>query len=135
MDWKECVDKKVVVKVEEDNNKIKSLSSTAKEKFKASKLLEEKYPSTAITVLYDCLRMNLEILALKSKYKVLNHKCYETFLKEVLKERQLAEEFEFFRKLRNSVNYYGNKIISHSTKIKNLKELINKIDVAKQHLT
>ena len=43
MDWKECVDKKVVVKVEEDNNKIKSLSSTAKEKFKASKLLEEKF--------------------------------------------------------------------------------------------
>ena len=54
--------------------------------------------------------MLLEALALKNGYKIYNHECYTSFLKEVLHNGVLAEKFDPVRLIRNSINYYGKRL-------------------------
>tara|TARA_Y100000034_G_C6612221_1_gene266634 strand:+ start:57 stop:305 length:249 start_codon:yes stop_codon:yes gene_type:complete len=56
------------------------------------------------------LRELLEALTIKNKYKIYNPECYTSFLKEILKESEKAEEFDELRKIRNNINYYGKEI-------------------------
>jgi len=79
--------------------------------------------------LYDALREYLEALAIKNGYKIYNHECYTSFLKEVLNKSSDADEFDNLRKIRNSINYYGRKINNEEAQhiLKKLKQLIQKI--------
>ncbi len=63
-----------------------------------------------MTLLYDALRELLEAVALENGYKIYNHECYTAFLKEIINESYLGDEFDKFRVLRNGINYYGRKI-------------------------
>ena len=119
MDWKESNDKKLIKEVTPDNNLVSSLFESSNKKFEtASRLeLDEITASSKITLYYDCLREILEAISIKKGFKIYNHECYCAFLKEILKEEEIGDLFDRFRKIRNDINIF-NKIILYMAKIK-----------------
>ena len=72
--------------------------------------LNDETASSKITLAYDSLRELLEALAVIKGYKIYNHECYCSFLKEIMEESLLGDTFDSLRKIRNSINYYGKEI-------------------------
>jgi len=131
MDFKECIKKRIAKEVAKDEELIKSLLKTSKNRLDSEEKLElnEITSASKISLLYDSLRELLEALALKNGFKIYNHECYTYFLKEILNRNTLAEEFDDLRKIRNSINYYGKEISTREAKeilrrIRNLRKEI-----------
>lgn len=124
MDWKECLQKKIAKNIKEDKNLIDSLIKTSKNKLSSAEELSltETNASSKISLAYDSLREVLEALAIKNKFKIYNHECYSSFLKEILNKNPLGEEFDKLRKIRNSINYYAKE-----TSIQDTKDIIDRI--------
>ena len=138
MDFSECLKKRIVKEVKEDEELISSLLKTSKNKlYSEDKLtLDDVTAGSKISLLYDSLRELLESLAIKKGYKIYNHECYTYFLKEILNESFKGDEFDELRKIRNQINYYAKDISIEEAKdvlkrIKNLRddvlELLRKI--------
>ncbi len=131
MDWKSCQNNRLIKAVQKDEPLISSLQQGSEKKLKTNKLLPltEVTAATKISIIYDALRELLEALALEKGYKVYNHECYCSFLREIMKEDVLAEEFDKWRKLRNSINYYGKEIYVEEAKIvlPEIEKLIEKV--------
>ncbi|HLC53234.1 MAG TPA: hypothetical protein VJK03_01705 [Candidatus Nanoarchaeia archaeon] len=111
MDWNACL-RKNARPAEKDDNIINSLIESADANLKVTQSIKQENISySSIVVLaYDSLRMLLEALALKTGYKIYNHECYYSFLKEVLHKDDWADKFNPARLIRNSVNYYGKRL-------------------------
>ena len=119
MDWTACMKNTDLVKeVKIDKNLIASLLKSSHKKAYSQELLElsDYTAGSKITLSYDALRELLEALALSKGYKIYNHECYRAFLKEVLMESALGDEFDGHRKIRNSVNYYGKDVSAQEAK-------------------
>lgn len=131
MDWKSCIKKNLTKEIKIDENLIKSLIISAKIKIDAEESMNNKFSEPKISLIYDALRMYLEALALKNKFKIYNHECYVAFLKEILKKSDFALQFDKARKIRNAINYYGKRINEKESKqiIKEIKELIKEIKI------
>ena len=131
MDLLECRKKRFVKEVSIDENKINSILKNSENKLKSADLLPLEGFSTnsKISLAYDCLRELLEALALKNKLKIYNQECYTAFLKEIIKDSLLGDEFDSVRIIRNSANYYGKKISIEDCKdtLIKIKDLIRKI--------
>ncbi|MFQ5531914.1 MAG: hypothetical protein ACE5ES_04825, partial [Candidatus Nanoarchaeia archaeon] len=82
----------------------------AETKIKTVNSLGNEHYYGKISLLYDSLRELLECLALSKGYKIYNHECYTSFLKEIVNKSDLGDEFDKFRILRNNINYYGKQI-------------------------
>jgi uncharacterized protein (UPF0332 family) len=126
MDWKTCLKKSLSKKIKPDKNLIDSLLKSAKKKIEAEKQLPNNFSEPKISLAYDVLRTILEVLALSKGFKIYNHECYTSFLKEILNESNLGDRFDKFRKLRNAVNYYGKEVGEKESLviIKEIKELV-----------
>lgn len=124
MDWRECLQKRIVKNIKEDANLINSLIKNSKNKLISSEELSltETNSSSKISLAYESLRELLEALVIKNKFKIYNHECYTAFLKEILCKNLIAKEFDGLRKIRNAVNYYAKEISIQDTKI-----ILNKI--------
>ena len=118
MDFRECVKKRIIKKVSSDFDLIESLKKSSRGKLESSKMLKvcEVTASSIITLAYDSLRELLEAIALKNGYKIYNHECYCSFLKNIVKDDNLALSFDKVRKIRNSVNYYGKGLLPEDAK-------------------
>ena len=134
MDWQDCLNKKIAKKVIADRALINSLIKTSINKLKSESqlVLNEITTSSKISLAYDSLRELLESLALKNNYKVYGHEAYTPFLKEIMKLSNMGDEFNELRKIRNSINYYGEEVsireaISIIKRIKSLRKKIFKI--------
>lgn len=131
MDWFECNKKRIVKEVSVDEELISSLLKTSEKKILSEQLLplNETTSESKISLAYDSLRELLEALAIKNRFKIYNHDCYTSFLKEVIKKSELGDEFDSIRKIRNSINYYGKQITVEEcvSVVKQTKELIAKI--------
>lgn len=131
MDWKECINKRIVRSAETDDELIKSLIETSKNTLLSADFLflNETTSVSKLSLCYDSLRELLEALALKKGYKIYNHECYTGFLKDIIGDSELSERFNRIRLLRNSVNYYGQKVDLRDAKdkIEELKSLILEI--------
>ena len=112
MDWKACKEKRIAKEVSVDSELVKSLISTSKNKFKTAGMLkiDNITSSSVITLYYDSLRELLEALSLIKGFKIYNHECYTWFLVECLGKKELGFCFDRYRKIRNSVNYYGKEL-------------------------
>jgi hypothetical protein len=112
MDWLECNKKRIVKEVSTDNDLIESLKKSSILKLKSQERLnlDDVTAVSKISLCYDSLREILEALALKNGFKIYNHECYTSFLKEVLNKSEFGEEFDELRKIRNNVNYYAMQI-------------------------
>lgn len=134
MDWKECLNKRIVKKVQVDFELIKSLVKTSKNKLESeNKLVMDNITANSkVSLAYDSLRELLEALSIRSGYKIYNHEGYTPFLKEIIKETAIGNEFDEIRKIRNSINYYGKSIsleeaIAIIKRINALRRLIEKL--------
>ena len=112
IDWQTCCLKKIVKEVGLDEGLINSLIVSSKKKLASSKELKlsEITASSKISLAYDSLRELLEAFGLKKGYKVYNRECFVSFLKEIVGNSDLADEFDSLRILRNSLNYYGKEV-------------------------
>tara|TARA_Y100000296_G_scaffold85473_1_gene121504 strand:+ start:3992 stop:4405 length:414 start_codon:yes stop_codon:yes gene_type:complete len=117
MDWISCKNKKLVKNISTDNNLINSLLETSSKKFKTQSMLplNNTTASSKFILAYDSLRELLEALSISKGYKIYNHECYCAFLKEILKESKLGDDFNSLRKIRNSINYYGKNLSKDET--------------------
>lgn len=133
MDWKECLDKKIAKRVSRDEELIRSLIKTSENKLKTQEniVTDSITASSKFSLAYDSLRELIEALSLKHGFKIYNHEAYTAFLKEVIKNSLLGEEFDELRKIRNSINYYGKEISAEDSKklICSLKELREEIKI------
>jgi len=119
MDFKDCMRRRLAKDIREDEPLAASLLKTSKNKADSMERLElnEVTASSKISLAYDSLRELLEALAVRSGYKIYNHECYVYFLKEVLKESSIAEEFDELRRVRNNINYYAKDISIGEAKV------------------
>ena len=132
MDWTACKRNKNLVKeVSQDKNLIASLIKSSAKKSYSESLLEltDDTASSKISLAYDALRELLEALALSKGFKVYNHECYCSFLKEVMDESLWGDIFDNFRKIRNAINYYGKDVAADEAKVtlKKMKSFIENI--------
>ena len=129
MDWKECNEKKLVKKIKQDTELIKSLIESSSKKFESANRLklDEVTATSKFSLYYESLRELLEALAIKSGYKIYNHECYCSFLSEIIKDKDNSLLFNKIRKTRNAVNYYGNDLPLDNAKdiIKDTINLVN----------
>lgn len=112
IDWEGCKEQGFAKKVEPDFARIQDIINSANDRKKTTKLLpvNEITKETVVSLFYDVLRELLEALALQNGFKIYNHECYTSFLKNIIKDDNFALEFDSLRLLRNAINYYGKKI-------------------------
>jgi len=131
MDWRECNEKEFVKKIIPDNNRVTSLIKSSRNKAYTASIIpmNDRTSSSIISLYYDSLRELLEAIAIKSGYKIYNHECFSCFLKEILNLEEFSIGFDSLRRIRNSINYYGETLsISDVNQIiKELKSLINEL--------
>ncbi|MGE0792691.1 MAG: hypothetical protein AB7V77_00760 [Candidatus Woesearchaeota archaeon] len=123
MDWRECINKQIVKDAKQDNNLINSLKEVSEKKIRSAKILPSDLHVVKISLLYDALREILEAISLKNGYKVYNHECFTSFIKEVLGFSYQGDEFDLLRKTRNAINYYGKDISEEESK-----DIISKLE-------
>ncbi len=136
MNWRECRLKKFVKKIKTDKQLIKSLLIQSKRKLITDKFspLNKDTASTKVSINYDSLREVLEAIAVKNEFKIYNHDCFFGFLKEVLKLEKESFDFDKFRRIRNSINYYGKDVSIEDSKrlIRDMRKL--RIKLIKEYL-
>ncbi len=131
MNWNTCLRQREAKPIKPDTEMAASLEKTSANKAFSSQLLElkEETVSSKISLHYDSVRELLEAIALCKGFKIYNHICYTGFLKEILKETGLAEEFDDLRVIRNDINYYGKEVsvIEATEVLKRLENLRTKL--------
>lgn len=131
MDLKECLRKGFIKRTKVDQGLINSLieMSNLKEEIVNKTKLTDRNISVYVSMTYDSLREILEALSISKGYKVISHICLGYFLEKFFPSFDHSK-FDRFRWIRNSINYYGNKI-----DLAQGKELINQIfDLKKKSL-
>jgi len=110
-------------KGEKDTNLSKSLVATAKSdlEFFNRCRIDGNSARKIVSNYYDVLRSILEAIAALDGFKIYSHEAFTYFLIEK-NERILAEKFDRFRRIRNSINYYGK-----SMEIEEAKEISEEI--------
>ena len=123
MDLNDCIKKGLVKKTNVNTNLISSLVEMSKIKQNAVKSakIDKENISAYVSLAYDSLREVLEALCVLKGYKIISHICIGEFLKKFFPNFKHAE-FDRYRWIRNSINYYGEKIEFNQGK-----ELIKKI--------
>ena len=130
MDLDDCFRKGLIKKTEKNIPLVKSLIEMSNIKSKAVKTakIDELNISAYVSLAYDSLREILEALCILNGYKVLSHICIGELLKKLISDFDYIE-FDRIRWIRNSINYYGEKV-----EFKQGKKIINKIFIMKQKI-
>jgi len=107
----------------------KSLIKNTKNDLGFLKNLEvnKKSSRKIMTNYYEALRSILEAISIMGGYKIYSHEAFTYFLKKK-QEESLSIKFDRFRKIRNSINYYGEDIEIEDTK-QNIAEIKNMIEI------
>ena len=83
--------------------------------FLKNQKIDEISAGSILVTYYEALREVIEAICLKEGFKVYSHEAFTYFLKEK-NEDAAAIKFDNLRKLRNSVNYYGEKVNANEVK-------------------
>jgi len=128
MKFEDFIEKGLVRKTSKDKSLVRALLQNSKKdiEFLNGLKINEKSVRKIMTNFYDVLRSILEAVSVIKGYKIYSHEAYIYFLKEI-KENLLAIKFDRFRRIRNSINYYGKDISIEETKenIYEIKKMIN----------
>ncbi len=65
---------------------------------------------TILREFYEGLREYCEAIGFLQGYKFLDHESISFFIRDILKEQTIYQKFDRYRKIRNSINYYGDDI-------------------------
>ena len=125
MNFQDFVERKVVRKALPDIQLAKALIKMSHDHIETMKLIEltDRTASIIMSDYYEALREIIEAICSIKGYKVYSHEAFTYFLKES-GEDLIGDKFDRFRKIRNSIHYYGKQIDKESVKA-------NKIEVEK----
>ena len=127
MKFEDFIEKGQVRVASIDKALAKSLIKNTKDdlKFLNSLTINEQSSRKLMVNYYDSLRSILEAISSMNGYKIYSHEAFTYFLKEK-NEEALSNKFDRFRKIRNSINYYGEDISIEAAKenIKEIKKII-----------
>lgn len=131
MDLSECKRKGFIKRTKPNVELVKSLIEISKIKEESIKKVElnERNICAYIPMAYDSLREIMEGICIMNGYKVTSHICIERLLKEIYPNITF-KEFDRFRYIRNSINYYGKKV-----ELEQGKEIIKKIFILKNKMS
>ena len=128
MEFKDFIEKGSVRIASKDIELAKSLVRTSGSDIKFLNGLEinENSARKLMVNYYDVLRSILEAITCLEGYKIYSHEAYVYFLKEK-SEDVISTKFDRFRKIRNSINYYGENVEVEEVKenIKEIKEIVS----------
>jgi len=118
MKFEDFIKKSNVRRATPDRNLVRSLINFAKRdiEFLKNLKIEENSSRTIMVGFYDSLRSLLEAISSLDGYKVYSHEAFVYFLRD-RNEDILAEKFDRYRKIRNSIRYYGKDISIEDTKV------------------
>ncbi|MEK6914742.1 MAG: hypothetical protein AABW83_03770 [Nanoarchaeota archaeon] len=135
MDLEDCYKKNYIKKTRIDKELIRSLieMSKIKEDSVNSANINKINISAYVSMAYDSLREILEGLCILNGYKINSHLCLGELLKELILNFDF-NSFDRFRYIRNSINYYGNKIDYEQGKKIILKMFKMKSDILNNYL-
>ena len=111
MDLKECFRKGMIKKTSFSEGTIISLmhmSNVREQEISKSKITKTN-ASIYVSMAYDCLREVLEAVCISKGYKVLSHICIGELLKTLIQNFDY-DQFDRYRWIRNSINYYGKMV-------------------------
>lgn len=111
MKFEDFIEQGKVRKGSTDIPKVKSLLATSHNHllFLNHQKIDEISAGSILVTYYEALREVIEAMCLKEGFKVYSHEAFTYFLKEK-NEESAAVKFDNLRKLRNSINYYGEKV-------------------------
>ena len=128
MDFDDFIKNGIIRTSFKDTALAKSLLQNIKKdiKFLDSLKINENSARRLMVNYYDILRGVLESISAIDGYKIYSHEAFVYFLKKK-GEELFSIKFDRFRKIRNSINYYGDDISIEETKdnIEKMKEMIN----------
>ena len=128
MDLEDCKRKGFIRKTSKNKELVMSLieMSNLKEDVVKTSVIEGDKVSVFLPIAYDSLREILEGICIMHGFKVTSHVCVEKLLESIYKDVSFVE-FDRFRYVRNSINYYGEKVDPNQGK-----EIIDKIFILKK---
>lgn len=128
MDLDDCKRKGFIRRTKVNQELARSLieMSNVKEKVVKNTELNKESVSAFLPMAYDSLREILEAICIMHGYKVTSHVCVEKYLELVYPKISFVD-FDRFRYIRNSINYYGEMV-----EFEQGKEVIKKIFVLKK---
>ena len=111
MKFEDFIGQGKVRKGSRDISKIKSLLQTSNNhlSFLKDQKIDDISAGSILVTYYEALREVTEAMCLKEGFRVYSHEAFAFFLKEK-GEIPKSVKFDNLRKLRNSVNYYGEKV-------------------------
>ncbi|MBI1936460.1 hypothetical protein HYS31_08590 [Candidatus Woesearchaeota archaeon] len=111
MRFNDFIEQGKVRKGSPDIPKVRSLVQTSNNHlaFLKNQKINETSSGSILVTYYEALREVIEAICLKEGLKVYSHEAFTYFLKEK-DEESAAVRFDNLRKLRNSINYYGEKV-------------------------
>ena len=128
MNFQDFIKKGDVRKAEVDKVLAKSILITSENDllFFNNLKIDKNSARKIVSNCYDILRSILEAISALDGYKVYSHEAFTYFLKEK-HEDVLSIKFDRFRKIRNSINYYGKSVEIKEAEdiVKDIKEMIN----------
>ncbi len=129
MSFAEFIEKGLVRKTFKDKPLARALLQNSKKdlEFLENLKIDKNSVRKVMTNFYDVLRSILEAVAVTKGYKIYSHEAYTSFLQEI-EEDLFAIKFDRFRKIRNSINYYGEDISIEETK-ENISEIRKMIKI------
>ncbi len=131
MDLRECKNKGFVKEAKPDKRFALALIKASEKSMKSQELmpLNDTTSGSKVSLAYDALRELLESISISRGYRIYNHECYASFLKETLSESVLGDKFDKLRKIRNSINYYAKEIGADEAKevLKEMNSLMEKL--------
>lgn len=131
MKFEDCLEENKIIKISQDERRAKSLRKVARDRLKYldKEEITKLNCSFILEHYYSALIEFLHSIALKRGYKILNHLCITSFIREVLNRKDISKEFDKFRKIRNNLVYYGRRLDSKIAKkrIKEIKKIINQV--------
>ena len=109
MDWNNCVESSIAIKVSPNRERSLSLLKSAKNtaRFVTSIGIDESNAPILLKNYYEALLELVHSLLYKKGYKVLDHVCAGYFIRDVIEDVESFRIFDKYRKIRNSIVYYG----------------------------
>ena len=128
-DWEESIKEGKIIKISPNLERSESLKQSSLKLLNIiNKIdLDNENGFFFITNYYDIILEVMHSLMFKKGYNVLDHPSIGYYIKDILKNQEIFESFDKYRKIRNNIIYYGKIIDDETSKqaLKDLKELYN----------
>jgi len=126
MSWQACLDEGRVRKILPDIERARSLAAMCERKLNwlAGQRIADVTASPILANYFDVLGELCDTIVVSRGFKVsaASRDCVVCFIADVLREKEISEIYDHYRKIRNRINYYG-KGVSQDAASKGAEEI------------